>query len=120
MKLTETQPKPLQLIVRPNLTLRPAQESLYKLISQKLVENKSITYEEARDIYFKQACQNMINGWPHYSYSVQDNETKNWIRHHIRLSEANVKFTVFRWLTFNIGKLVIKGYLKIIPQVELT
>jgi hypothetical protein len=111
--------KPLQLIIRPNLTLRPAQETLYKLISQKLKDNQSITYEEAQDIYFKQGCRNMINGWPHYSYSVQDNETKQWIRKDVRLSEEFVKYTVFQWLTFNIGKLVIKGYLKIIPQIEL-
>lgn len=119
MKLTETQPKPLQLIVRPNLTLRPAQESLYKLISQKLVENKSITYEEAQEIYFKQGCKMMKDGWPHYqSYHQNSTETvPQW--HYYRLSEENVKYIVFQWLTFNIGKLVIKGYLKIIPQIEL-
>lgn len=119
MNLTETQPKPLQLIVRPNLTLRPAQESLYKLISQKLAENKSITYEEAQEIYFKQACRDMVNGWPHYSWSTYNKETEKYDYHQTRLSEEFVKYTVFQWLTFNIGKLVVKGYLKIIPQIEL-
>lgn len=119
MNLTETQPKPLQLIVRPNLTLRPAQESLYKLISQKLAENKSITYEEAQEIYFKQACRDMYNGWPHTSwYMKRDGELEyHWER--TPISEEGVKFIVFQWLTFNIGRLVVKGYLKIIPQIEL-
>lgn len=119
MNLTETQPKPLQLIVRPNMTLSAAQQDLYTLVCEKLKVNKSITYEEAQKIYFEKGCKIMKDGWPHYFYQVQNNETKQWEDHSRPIHEDEVKYMTFNWLTFNIGKLVIKGYLKIIPQIEL-
>lgn len=112
--------KPLQLIAKPTLTLRPAQQDLYKLICQKLKENKPIEYDEAKKIYFEKGCKNMINGWPHFSYSFWVEEEKRWQHKDIPFTEENVRCTVFTWLTFNIGRLVMKGALKIIPQIELT
>jgi hypothetical protein len=112
--------KPLQLIKRPNLVLREAQESLYVLICQKLKANEPITYEEAQKIYFEKSCRMMYNGWPHYCwYGKKDDETEN-THHYSRLSDDNVKWLVANWLTSNIGKLVMNGALKIIPQIELT
>lgn len=113
--------KPLQLIRRPNLVLTKAQVDLYALICVKLKSNEPILYEEAKDIYFAKACQNLRDGWPHWwNYWGHKDEKGEWVGEWRRYSDDMVKYTVFNWLTSNIGKLVMKGALKIIPQIELS
>lgn len=108
--------KPLQLIEKPNLVFKRGQKELYELICKNLAANKPITYEEARSIYFSKGCNVMQDGWPHWTF--YDYETKTW--HHRPWSEEAVKYNTFNWLTNNIGRLVVKGALRIIPQIELT
>ena len=111
--------KPLQLIQRTDLVFKRGQKDLYELICKKLEKNESITYEEARKIYFAKGCNIMKDGWPHWSYMVKNNDTGDWKHESKPMSEAQVKYLTFNWLTCNIGKLVVKGALKVIPMIEL-
>lgn len=112
--------KPLQLIKRPNLILTKGQKSLYELICLKIPANKPITYEEAKEIYITKVPHTMVNGQlATYNPWYERNET-GWNGKYIPLNDEQVKFAVLNWLTINIGRLVVKGALKIIPQIELT
>lgn len=111
--------KVFQLVKFSNLVLTPAQKDLYALICEKLKDNKPILYEEAKKIYFEKGCRTMRNGWPHWWWSVKNEETGNYEARYAPYTEEAVKYITFNWLTFNIGKLVVKGALKVIPQIKL-
>lgn len=110
-----------QLVKKPTLKLTKAQTDLYSLICDKLATNKPLEYEEVKQIYISKACQQVRDGkvyW--YNYYHHKNEKDEWEGGVSFYSEDVVKNIVFCWLTFNIGKLVMKGALKIIPQIQLT
>jgi hypothetical protein len=112
--------KPLQLIHKPNLIFRKGQKDLYELICAKLIKNEPLTYEEVRPIYFTHACNILKDGWPHSAYMTRNIETDQWENRYYKLSEDEVKYATFNWLTRTIGVLVMKGALKIIPQIQLS
>lgn len=110
--------KPLQLIQKSSLVFRRGQKELYELICQKLTVNQPITYEEARKIYFAHGCNLMMDGWPHSGHLVKV-DGDDWKVKYFPLTEDEVKYATFNWLTNNIGRLVVKGALKVIPMIQL-
>lgn len=101
-------------------TLRKGQASLYDLVVAKLKDGEPITFEEAHKIWFTQVCRNMRNGVPHrtqYGY-WEDGEWHGNARD-IPMTDLDIKFAVLDWLTRNLGLLVMRGYLKAIPMVNL-
>jgi hypothetical protein len=113
--------KPLQLIKKPNLLLRKQHAALYALITENLAKNKSITYEEAKELWINHACRNIINGIPHtYNFWWRPEGVKEPVGRYEPMTNYAVKMTVLEWLTRGIGILVLKGFLKIIPMIEIT
>ena len=112
--------KPLQLILRPSSRLSKAQKALYPLICKKLKTNTPITYKEAKKIYLTKACQQIVDGVPHHWNYWWRNEDGEMVGRYEPLQEDEIRARVFLWLTQNIGALVLRGYLKIIPQIELS
>lgn len=101
-------------------TLRRGQAALYDLLSDKIKSGGTVTLPEAREIWLHKVCRNMIDGVPHRtSYFPAEDGTNNWYPKNIPMSEDEVLFSVLNWLTKNIGVLVMRGYLKVIPMVEL-
>lgn len=103
--------------------LRSGQKSLYRLLVEKIKSGDAVTYKEAEDIWLNDVA-NIENGVPmHWDYSIavrDDNGNfKGWTSRKIAYTEEYKRFTVVNWLVRNIGLLVIKGYLKVIPMVEL-
>lgn len=102
-------------------TLRPAQASLYDLIVEKVKNNQSVEYAEAENIWIDKACRNVTNGVPYgYRYYPLHDGTNNWSSRLEPLDDKEIAFNVMNWLTRNIGILVLKGYLEVIPKIELT
>lgn len=100
--------------------LRRGQASLYELIVSKLDSEERITLEEAENIWRTKVCRNMIKGTPHsYRFHPATDGTNNWYGRYDPMSRDEITFTVLNWLTKNIGILVIRGYLKVIPMIEL-
>lgn len=100
-------------------TLRRSQASLYDLMVEKLETGKTVTYKEAHEIWLTKACRNVIDGKP-YSWTWRYDHQKEAYRNVLEpMSDDLVKATVISWLTRTIGVLVMKGYLKAIPMVQL-
>jgi len=113
--------KALQIVKRPNLT--KAQKSLFALICDKLKTDEKILYNEAEEIWVKKVCREVRNGVPHYYNYYKDRyEEDGEVKFkggYEPLPEQWIVQRVLLWLTSNIGSLVLKGYLEVIPQIEL-
>lgn len=100
--------------------LRPGQAHLYDLIVEKLDSGEKISIQEAEHIWRTKVCRKMVDGVPHrtlYGY-WENGEWKPWAKD-IPMTDDDITFAVLDWLTRNIGLLVIRGYLKVIPMIEL-
>jgi len=98
---------------RPNLTA--GQKELYSVILQKLKDNTKLTFDETKRIYLGFVNRNMIDGVPHsYQYDYQAKQYKL-----LPMPQEYLGVTIVMWLTQNIGSLVLKGYLKVLPILEL-
>lgn len=103
------------------LSLRPAQASLYDMIVQKLQNGMPITLEEAESIWREKiAYKRTYNGVPHRTtYVLAKDGSNNWYAEEVPMTADEITFNVINWLTKNIGLLVMRGYLKVIPMVQL-
>lgn len=102
-------------------SLRPGQRKLYELIVSKLEAEEIVTLREAEQIWRSRVAQNMIKGVPHRMtyYPDPDPAIDNWYLKLVPMSREEITFSVLNWLTKNIGLLVIRGYLKVIPMIEV-
>lgn len=111
----------LQISNKPNLT--KGQKQLYLLVSIKLDLGTPITFEEARKIWVNLVCREVRNGIPHY-YNLylnrleEDGEVK-FKGGYEPMNDYMIASRTILWLTSNIGALVLKGYLKAIPTIEI-
>lgn len=107
------------LIKRPNLS--KAQKPLFDLICKKLGNNQKLTLPEVKDIYLNYSCRDVRDGIPYYyeyckSYDHKENKCIGGYSP-MPIKYADMLTTM--WLMHNIGALVLKGYLKVIPILEL-
>lgn len=108
---------PIQIYKKPKLT--QGQKLLYGLICEKLKTNKPIHFREAKTIYIEQVCKDVRNGVVYWHNWWWCNEKDEQVGRYEPLPEELVPQRVLLWLTSNIGSLVLKGYLKVIPSIEL-
>jgi hypothetical protein len=107
------------------VNMRPAQKSLYELICRKLHSGDAITISEAKDIWLRQVHSNWkwSDGKPTHYVSVprykEDGKFDYWTTELQPFKHEEMLKTVLLWLTHNIGMMVIKGHLKVIPQIEI-
>lgn len=98
--------------------LRPGQLSLYELIVKKLEKQDTLTLDEAEHIWKTKVHGNMIDGKP-YRTDYYLWETRSWNDSQVPMQRFEIEFAVMNWLMKNIGLLVIRGYLKVIPTISL-
>ena len=112
--------KSISLVIakRPNLTI--GQKKLLNLIVQKIETKDSIRFLEALEIFTQVGCKNIRDGIPHYydNWDRRDEEGRWWGKYK-PMDEYRLRVGALTWLTRNIGSLVLKGYLKVIPPLEL-
>ena len=116
--------KALEVIKRKNLT--DGQKSLYELVIKKLEKDEPILFLEAKDIYIQKVCQNIINGVPQTRVYLEEKyikengeEGSRIVERMYPMWENELTQRVLMWLTGNIGTLVLKGYLKVIPTIDV-
>lgn len=109
--------KALSIIKRPNLT--GGQTDLYDLVVSKLKDDAPITFMEAKSIYLTKVCRDIRNGIPYYWNAWKRNEAGETVGGAEPMTEYDLTRRVLLWITANIGALVLKGYLKVIPMIEL-
>lgn len=109
----------LEIYKRPRLTR--GQQELYSMLCEKVRLGEKVHFDEAKKIWLDSACQNLEGGVPYYydNYKSYDEEKKQWVGGRSYLTDAMIANYAISWLLRNIGSLVIKGYLKVIPQLEL-
>lgn len=117
LTMTDTQ------LAKPTLSrsvLRRGQASLYDLIVDKIENGDTLTLNEARGIWLTKVCRNIVDGKPHsYRYFPRQDGSNNWYGKYVPMDDDQVNFAVMNWLTKNIGILVMRGYLKVIPMIQL-
>ena len=99
--------------------LNKKQRQLYKLINEKLRKDEPITIEEAKDLYINHGCRNVRDGTPYY-YNYWHRNEKGEIQTVLEpMDEEQIRKATTLYLMGGIGALVMKGALKIVPQLEL-
>ena len=113
--------KSLSISRRPYLT--KGQTNLYALIVKKISENKSVNIQDAKDLYLAYGCKEIRGGvpctfnyWANH-YTLPDGTT-GYKGAYEPMPQSMIERYATLWIMTNIGSLVIKGYLKIIPQIE--
>jgi hypothetical protein len=108
----------MKIIKRVHIT--PGQEYLYRTICDKISGEDKLTLKEAREMYIAFGCRDVRNGIPYcYNYWWR-NEKGDMVGRSEPMTEDMIKTAVVMWLTHNIGSLVLKGYLTILPALELS
>ena len=100
------------------LKLSIKQEILYNFICEKLEQDEPITFEEAKEMYIKHSCRQVINGIPHEGRNYYKDGEYKWKL--VPMQEEWLKMSVVMYLTRGIGSLVLKGALKITPQLNFS
>lgn len=107
----------VEITKRPYLT--KGQTSLYIKIQVKLEKNEKLTFNEVRDIYINWACRDVRKGVPYFWNWWWRNEKDEMVGRSEPMSEEQINISTITWLTHNLGCLVLKGYLKVLPAIEL-
>lgn len=115
---------------RPNLT--KAQKPLFNLLCDKIYKGEKLTLPEVKKIYIENACRNFVDGQPatyNWCYKLlrepkwdkkgKQIQSADWQGKYEKMNKELVNFTVLQWFTHNLGALVLKGYLKVLPVMEL-
>lgn len=105
------------IIKHPKLTKN--QEILYALIVKKVESNEPIYFKEAREMWINHVCREIRDGKPHYFNFWWRNEKDEMVGRYQPMNEYMISLNATQWLVNNIGRLVLKGYLKVIPQIEI-
>jgi hypothetical protein len=98
--------------------LRPGQLGLYKLIVEKIETNATLNIDEAEHIWLTKVHRDVRDGIP-YRTDYYLLESSSWRDAQVPMDRWEIDFAVMNWLMKNIGLLVLRGYLKVIPMVEL-
>lgn len=109
-----------EIAVPKRIRLSKSQKMLFDLLCKKNESSEPIYIDETKKMYVENVCSNLIGGIPHkYNYFHHKNTEDNWVAGLEPIKDDEVTRRSICWLTGTIGILVIKGYLKIIPQIEL-
>lgn len=104
-------------------TLRRGQAALYDLLAAKNKNKTTVTFEEAKHIWLTKVCRNNYGGVPHrYDYfheRIEKGDEVSWNGAYVPMTKIEINMAVMDWLVRTIGVLVMRGYLKVIPMVEL-
>lgn len=116
-----------KIILLRRTRLSEGQKALFNLICKKLKNGNKLTMEESREIYIKHACRTFSDGKPatyNYYWKVReenkDGTIKSWEGRYEKMTNQYLSFVVLQWLTHNIGSLVLKEYLKVLPIIEFS
>jgi len=103
-----------------NEKLRPindGQKALMVLISKKYKTSEQIDYNELKEIYEKKVQRSK----KYYEYyHTYDEKEKKWIGGYVIYEKWRVELMVTSWVLRAIGALVKKGYLTVIPKINLS
>ena len=110
--------KELTIYKKPRLT--EGQKDLFVLVCEKIKTDEPLLFEEVKKIYIKKGFKGMKeNGvllWHNYWWRNKKDEQ---VGRYEPMTEDMIKYNAFSWLTGNLGRLVLKGYLKVIPTIKL-
>ncbi len=95
--------------------INTGQEALFLLISKKLKEKQIIQYEETKQIY-----TSTVQRSEYTTESSWDNIRGEWVYEPRKYQEWEIEILVYSWLLRALGALIKKGYLAVIPRIELS
>lgn len=105
-------------LVKVEKKLTPKQDIMYRFIYQKITDDLPIMFDEAKELYIKHGAQNVVDGkaGSYLTCNVEGGEQLKFFPFY----EGELKLYVLNFLTRYIGILVLKGYLKVVPQILLS
>lgn len=110
--------KSLTIIKRARLS--KGQVPLYAKLVKNSNEGTVLQYEECEEMYLKYGCRGIRSGIPHTynNYKSWDEKSDSWKGAYEAMTECEIQRATSMWIMHNIGSLVLKGYLKVLPQIE--
>ncbi len=97
-----------------NFRLTDKQKVLYLFIVDKVEKDEAITFDEAKNLYAKYSCHDLLEGEPaRYAPYLVDGKCEI-----IKQDKYELRQNVVNYITRGIGSLVLKGALKITPQLQ--
>lgn len=100
-------------------TINSAQKILYKTIVRKLQNDEALSIDETVSLWKDCVCQNLIKGIPHYFDPFTFNSKTNEMGSLIPLTQSQVRGRAVHWLMHGIGALIVKGYIDILPKINV-
>lgn len=100
-------------------SITKGQAALYDLAVERVEANIAITLNEAVEIYSTKVCRNFVGGKPAGYMWKYDRSKQKYTAELEPLGEFELQQRAIQWLMSSIGSLVLKGYLKVIPMIEL-
>lgn len=98
--------------------LRSQHQDLYRLIVDKLEKDERLTLTEAKEIWLQIPTSLYKDGVPHRA-EYQYGGDGFYARVEVPMTADEVVERVLKWLTQSIGLLVVRGYLKVTPMLDV-
>lgn len=100
-------------------SITKGQAALYDLTTERVANNTAITLDEAVEIYSTKVCRNFVKGKPAGYVWHYDHARGKYTAELEPLGEYELNQRAITWLMQSIGSMVMKGYLKVTPMIEL-
>ena len=99
------------------IELTKSQLILYKFFYDKLEKDEPVLFEEAKEMYIKHSCRDVVKGIPQTCWYYWNNGkcTEKWHP----MTESDLRLNIANYIIRGLGALVVKGALKITPQLHL-
>ena len=97
------------------LGLNDGQKMLLRLICDKYKNGRTITHDDILNIY-----QQYVQRYTHSSVRTYDFGTQSWKYKEVPFSDWYVEELARSWLLRALGALIKKGYLTVIPRIDLS
>lgn len=107
------------IAIERNATLVKSQRMMYSLICEKIKNKERLRLLEVRDIWLNYSHKDTRNGVPYYFNWWWRDETDKMVGRYEPMNEEQITIAMTMFLTNTIGRLVLKGYLRVIPELEL-
>jgi hypothetical protein len=115
MALQKYQP----LAIEKNIRLSIAQKKLFELICLKYKKQEKLKMGEIHDIWLSYSHKTVRDGVPYFWMWWWRNEKDEMVGKLMPMEKEQIKISVIMFLTHNLGRLILKGYLTVMPEMDL-
>ena len=107
------------LAIERSTRLSVAQKKLFELVCVKTQKIERLKMSEIYDIWLNYSHRDVRKGVPYFWAWYWRNEKDEMVGKDMPMDKDQIKVASTMFLTHNLGSLVLKGYLTVIPELDL-